>query len=1380
MRAKDTLSLSSSQSSMLIAARLGMAALIAIAMLATVSIPAQAAAPRADARFDLTGDGRVTYQDVIEVVLTWTTLEESHDPCGEVNRIPAGHDVDGDGCVTVFDIQAVAGRVGSETDAGLARAFNDAPFSLDTTHLTMIVNSTGDAVDANPGDGQCRTSGGVCTLRAAIMEANARPGPETINFNIPGTGVREIQLTSELPTISDETGGVFINGYSQPGSQPNTDPLVSNAVIRVQIRGGGRTAYDAIRVSSKNNEIRGLAFYNLRRNVWFAGARADYNIVAGCFLGINASGGGAATGGAAGAFGAYVSYAGKYNRIGGSNPADRNIIGGNGNDGVAMDGDGTWHNIVQGNLIGLSPNGASRLVNRSDGIDLNNGASYTIIGGLGPGERNVISGNQNEGVEISHQPTTSYNEVIGNFIGTNVTGVSGGSTFRNGGFGVSLEDRSAHNIVGPGNVMANNGRGGMEIYGNGSTGNRIFGNRIGVNVNDQPLANVGWGIRLRYHASNVTIGPDNIIAHNTQQGVLIIDPNVNFNTVTRNSIYNNGGLGIDIDPIGVNPNDAYSKNGANGRQNFPVITVATTTEVRGQSCAGCVVEIFLADSPAGAHGEGRTFLGSGVANAGGGFAIPLTGVSVGQVITSTATAPNGNTSEFSLNVALQASAPTNVPGTIQMEDFTSAHDSTPGNAGGAYRESDVDIQTCSDPVTPSGQQCFNVGWTEPGEWLEYQVNVATSGWYAFALRAASPLNNRSIQLEIDGQNVSGPVAIPNTGGYQTWTSVPFGPFQLSAGQHTLRFVMGESGINLNFFATTATAPPANQPPSVSIVSPPGGQVVEGDVTVSVTASDDLTPVHALEVQVSIDGGAWQPSTWNAGSSRFEWVWDTTALAPGPHTVTARATDGGGLTTISAPLSVTKAGSTGIAIPGRVEAEDYSAALDTTSGNSGGAYRSGDVDIQPCTDAASSGSCFNVGWTDAGEWLEWSISIASSGHYAFTVRYATPSNGRTVSLRLDGADITDSILLPNTGGYQAWNSVTTPAIQLPAGSHTLRVVFGSGNVNLNFIDVAAVDAPPPPPPPTLPRVPGRIEVEDYRDGGAGVGYNDTTSGNAGGLYRSDDVDIQACSDASSGPVCYNVGWTDLGEWLAYDVEIASAGFYTFTVRYATPSNGRSVRFELNGVDVTGAIALPNTGGYQVWSSVTSAPVELPAGQHTLRLVLISGNTNLNFFETTAASEPPPPAPPTLPQLPGKLEAEDYRQGGPGVGYVDTTPGNNGGVYRNEDVDIQACSDPLSASSCYNVGWTEPGEWLAFDVHVPVAGSYVFTFRYASPSSSPRRVRVEIDGVDVSGQLLLAPTGGYQVWADGSTGPIAIDAGDHTVKILIESSGLNLNYIAVTAS
>jgi 3',5'-cyclic AMP phosphodiesterase CpdA len=147
------------------------------------------------------------------------------------------------------------------------------------------------------------------------------------------------------------------------------------------------------------------------------------------------------------------------------------------------------------------------------------------------------------------------------------------------------------------------------------------------------------------------------------------------------------------------------------------------------------------------------------------------------------------------------------------------------------------------------------------------------------------------------------------------------------------------------------------------------------------------------------------------------------------------------------------------------------------------------------------------------------------------------------------------------------------------------------------------------------IPGRLEVEDYRSGGTGVGYADSSSGNSGGAYRADDVDIQPCSD---GPSCYNVGWITVGEWLAYDLNVTTGGSYTFSVRVATPYTGKSLHLEVDGVNVSGPIALPNTGDWQTWRTVTSRPISLTSGRHTLRLVADAGSFNLNSITVTEAN------------------------------------------------------------------------------------------------------------------------------------------------------------------
>src|SRR5204862_5845847 len=106
-----------------------------------------------------------------------------------------------------------------------------------------------------------------------------------------------------------------------------------------------------------------------------------------------------------------------YNHVGTPALADRNTISGCNHQGVALYNIGTDYNVIQNNIIGLDPTGTQRRAVISHGIDINTGSQHTLVGGSGPFEGNLVSGNNQEGVEISHNPYTLYNSIIGNRIG---------------------------------------------------------------------------------------------------------------------------------------------------------------------------------------------------------------------------------------------------------------------------------------------------------------------------------------------------------------------------------------------------------------------------------------------------------------------------------------------------------------------------------------------------------------------------------------------------------------------------------------------------------------------------------------------------------------------------------------------------------------------------------------------------------------------------------------------------------------------------------------------------------------------------------------------------------------------------------------------------
>jgi titin len=123
-------------------------------------------------------------------------------------------------------------------------------------------------------------------------------------------------------------------------------------------------------------------------------------------------------------------------------------------------------------------------------------------------------------------------------------------------------------------------------------------------------------------------------------------------TISANAMHGNGGLGIDLLPAGVTPNDAGDgDDGPNNLLNFPVLEPVAPRSVRARACAGCRIEVFLADSASsGAHGEGKELVASGTTDGGGTVTLAMPDRAASQWVTATATDSAGNTSEFSQDV----------------------------------------------------------------------------------------------------------------------------------------------------------------------------------------------------------------------------------------------------------------------------------------------------------------------------------------------------------------------------------------------------------------------------------------------------------------------------------------------------------------------------------------------------------------------------------------------------------------------------------------------------------------------------------------------------------------------------------------------------------
>ena len=539
---------------------------------------------------------------------------------------------------------------------------------------TFVVTTTADTSDVSV-NGVCATAAGACSLRAAITEANAYAGPATIAFAIPGTGPFEIRTTSRLPELVN-SAGTTIDGYTQPGASPNTAEHGSNARILVNVRGAGAAAYNGLNIKTADNTVRGLALYDFRVALFVSGLNmpADSvtrNRIVGNFVCTDSSATFTAPAVNGGAGGVVIKDRAPGNRVGSAARADRNVVSGCAHRGINISYAGSNRNVVQGNLVGLSPDGSRALANRAHGIDVNYAAQDNLIGGAGPGEGNVSSGNVGSGVEISHGAGNRRNDVIGNSLGTDITGTTAPAHARNQEYGINLEgDYPCSTTCPPNagysevaqNTIVNNTLGGIQID-KGQQRNDVHDNRIGVLPDGTAAGNAGYAIRIEHGTVGNTIGPRNVIAHNARGIQLLATASrppssteipSRLNTITQNSMYANGGLGIDAAALGAVGRAGATNPDVQDGIAIPVVTRATRTAVVGTACASCRVEVFVADRTIVGtgtledHGDGRTYLGTAQAGSNGAWSL-ATVSPVGRVVTATATDSVGNTSEFARN-----------------------------------------------------------------------------------------------------------------------------------------------------------------------------------------------------------------------------------------------------------------------------------------------------------------------------------------------------------------------------------------------------------------------------------------------------------------------------------------------------------------------------------------------------------------------------------------------------------------------------------------------------------------------------------------------------------------------------------------------------------
>lgn len=445
---------------------------------------------------------------------------------------------------------------------------------------------------------------------------------------------------SDNNVVSGNYIGLNKNGSEAFYYNEGTDSLIQangveiNTLSKFNVIGGNDPGERNV---ISGNRVYGAIYYG----------QVSENTIAGNFIGTDATGAFAIPN----ATGICVDDASNHNTI------ENNLLSGNVSYGLFIVTTGSDYNIFRGNNVGLDYMGEFAIPN-DVGLLIGGGAKNNIIGGDSYLDRNLFSGNNYGGIEISDNGT-DFNLIKGNCIGLEMSGIY--SLPNN--FGIGVANLASGNII-ENNIISANSTFGLILTDN-SEYTEVYGNKIGVaedGVSDR--GNLASGIVIIAGSNNNIIGSidkPNIIAYNDSIGIVIADNNTLYNRISGNSIYNNEYLGIDILPGGVNANDAGDNDvGPNMRMNFPVITEnyfdgeVSIAVIKGtldtENPQNCLVEIYTAiQDDVFLNGEGFRYVASTSPDVSGNWQVYCADGLGGDYLTALAIDAAGNTSEFATN-----------------------------------------------------------------------------------------------------------------------------------------------------------------------------------------------------------------------------------------------------------------------------------------------------------------------------------------------------------------------------------------------------------------------------------------------------------------------------------------------------------------------------------------------------------------------------------------------------------------------------------------------------------------------------------------------------------------------------------------------------------
>lgn len=662
---------------------------------------------------------------------------------------------------------------------------------------TITVNSTADT----------SVDDGVCTLREAITAANTDTASgvtvgecaagsgagDTIEFDIAGAGPHTISPTSLLPNIATS---MIIDGYTETGAVANTNPAPQglNGTLMIEVDLSSAAVGGTITITGPDVTIRGLVVNGATSHAFSLHTSSNNAVFEGNYIGTSVSGLAADANGGNG-----ITSQVPNTTVGGTDPADRNLISGNGFRAVQIGTDAGDNGVIQGNLIGTDVTGNAALGNGTGGIMIT-GADNITVGGTASGAQNVISGNTSTGIALIESSVT--NTVQGNYIGLGNDGSTdvgnagpglllggsgntvGGSTSNarnivsgNGGSGIELGAADSNTIQGnyvglnvAGTALvANDGRGiylyqsDVNIIGGDASGegnvvagnsegisieesdtNTVSGNYVGLNAaGDADLGNGAWGMRIFSDSDSNIIGGDtsaerNLISGNGDDGILVTDSTTSSNQIIGNYIGTDITGAVDI---------------GNSSDGISVLNGATSTTIGS-----------------GTSGHGNVISGNGdngvVVSSSGTIGTVIQGNTIG--LNAAGTADRGNDDN---GIAVNTSAPAvtiggstsgegnvisgNAIDGVQISSTAASSSTIRGNIIGLNAAGDADLGNTDDGIELASASNFIGGATSTAR------NVISGNDNDGILITGASASSNSVQGNYIGLNAAGTADLGN-------------------------------------------------------------------------------------------------------------------------------------------------------------------------------------------------------------------------------------------------------------------------------------------------------------------------------------------------------------------------------------------------------------------------------------------------------------------------------------------------------------------------------------------------------------------------------------------------------------------------------------------